>query len=46
MGVLSNLSSVDDVELGEGRGAQMMQAWFNRLAARCQSVDLHRLLQD
>ena len=43
--VLSNLSSVDDVELGDGRGAQMMQAWFRRLAARCQSVDLNCLLQ-
>ena len=34
--VLLNLSSVDQVELGEGRGKQLMRAWIDRLRVRLQ----------
>ncbi|MEM7100970.1 MAG: phosphotransferase [Pseudomonadota bacterium] len=46
MQVLSNLSSVDDVDLGDGRGSKMMQAWLDRLAARLSMVDTERLLRN
>ena len=42
--VMANLTSVGQVELGDGRGQQVMQAWFNRLGARLQHVDLESLL--
>ncbi len=41
--VLSNLSSVQQVQLGDGRGSDMMQAWLRRLAARLQDVELEKL---
>ncbi len=41
--ILSNLSSVDDVELGDGRGKTMMDAWIRRLAARLDEIDLKEL---
>lgn len=34
--VLLNLSSVDQVELGNGRGIQLMRAWIDRLRVRLQ----------
>ena len=42
--VMANLTSVGQVELGDGRGQQVMLAWFNRLGARLQHVDLATLL--
>jgi len=38
--VLSNLTSVEQVDIGEGRGKDMMDAWMRRLAARVADVDL------
>ncbi|MEM9624224.1 MAG: phosphotransferase [Pseudomonadota bacterium] len=38
--VLSTLSSVEQVDIGEGRGKDMMEAWMRRLAARVADVDL------
>ena len=44
MMVVSNLSSVEEVQLGDGRGQTMMNGWFERLAARVQDVNLETLL--
>ncbi len=41
--VASNLSSVEQVELGDGRGQAMMDAWIRRLAARLNDVNLQQL---
>lgn len=37
--VLANLTSVDEVQLGDGRGRAVMDAWFARLSARLQKID-------
>ena len=44
MCVLANLTGVEQVELGDGRGKQMMDMWMQRLAARLSDVDLENLI--
>ena len=39
--ILSSLSTVAEVDVGDGRGAQIMAKWFERLAARIAEVDLN-----
>jgi hypothetical protein len=36
--ILANLSGVDVVQLGDGRGRAVMDAWFTRLAARLDGI--------
>ena len=38
--ILSNLTTVDEVNVGDGRGTQVMQAWFDRLASQIAQIDL------
>ncbi|MBT7335488.1 MAG: phosphotransferase [Gammaproteobacteria bacterium] len=42
--ILAGLSGATDVDLANDRGAEMMQAWMNRLKARVRSIDLTSIL--
>ena len=37
--VLQTLTSIDQVELGDGRGKELMHSWMRRLLARLQGID-------
>jgi hypothetical protein len=44
LAVLHRISSTDTMELGEGRGADLIEAWLTRTLARLKDVDLDSLL--
>ena len=41
---MQTLTTVDQMDMGEGRGVQLMDAWFERLRARVAGIDLDGLL--
>ena len=40
---MQTLTSLDQMDLGDGRGIPLMEAWFERLRARIAGIDLDRL---
>ncbi len=44
--VLQTLSTVDQVELGDDRGIELMKSWMRRLLARLQDIDLETVLAE
>ena len=40
---MQTLTATDMMDMGEGRGLQLMAAWYERLAARVSGIDLDRL---
>ena len=40
---MQTLTATDMMDMGEGRGLQLMAAWYERLAARVSGIDLERL---
>jgi hypothetical protein len=44
LAVLHRISSTDTMELGEGRGSDLIEAWLTRTLARLRDVDLDSLL--
>jgi hypothetical protein len=44
LAVLHRISSTDTMELGEGRGVDLIEAWLSRTLARLRDVDLDSLL--
>ncbi len=43
---MQTLTATDQMDMGEGRGIQLMEAWYERLAARVAGIDLDRLLAE
>lgn len=41
---MQTLTATDMMDMGEGRGAQLMEAWYERLTARVRGIDFDRLL--
>ena len=41
---MQTLTTVDQMDMGEGRGVQLMDAWFERLRTRVAGIDLDGLL--
>ncbi|MCY3883066.1 MAG: phosphotransferase [Chloroflexi bacterium] len=41
---MQTLTATDVMDMGEGRGVQLMAAWYERLAARAAGIDFDRLL--
>ena len=37
--ILASLSTADEVDVGDGRGAEIMQRWYQRLAARVAAIE-------
>ena len=42
--VLQTLTSIDQVDLGEDRGVELMHSWMRRLLARLQGIDPDRIM--
>ena len=42
--ILMTIASTDNMEMGEGRGADLIRLWVERLVARARHVDLDGLL--
>jgi thiamine kinase-like enzyme len=42
--ILMTIASTDNMEMGEGRGADLIRLWVERLVARARDVDLDGLL--
>ena len=40
---MQTLTATDMMDMGEGRGLELMAAWYERLAARVSAIDLDRL---
>ena len=43
---MQTLTATDQMDMGEGRGIRLMEAWYERLAARVAGIDLDRLLAE
>jgi len=43
---MQTLTATDIMDMGEGRGLQLMEAWYERLGARVKDIDLDGLLTE
>lgn len=43
---MQTLTATDQMDMGDGRGLQLMEAWYERLGARVRGIDLDGLLAE
>ena len=43
---MQTLTATDQMDMGDGRGLQLMEAWYERLGARVAGIDLDGLLAE
>ena len=42
--ILARMTGIEAMEMGDGRGAELVDLWIDRLSTRIEAVDLGKLL--